>query len=74
MRPNEATLRPARENKNLGLRELARRVDISHQFLGRLEAGKATASVETFTKLASELNVPVALIAVSEAVPAAGVR
>jgi hypothetical protein len=37
-------------------------VGVSHQFLGRLEAGCATASQETMERLADKLDVPLKAI------------
>jgi hypothetical protein len=49
---------------------LARRVDVSHQFLGRLQMETATASDETMHRIAAELGVPVAAISHPESVAA----
>jgi transcriptional regulator with XRE-family HTH domain len=62
MEPNGPAFRTVRVSQHLGLRQLARRVGKSHQFLGRLEAGSATASEETMRRIAHELGVPVEAI------------
>lgn len=68
MKPNGPAFRTVRESKHLGLRQLARRVGKSHQFLGRLEAGSATASEATMQRIALELGVPVEAISHPEPV------
>jgi transcriptional regulator with XRE-family HTH domain len=49
-------LRDAREQKNLSLRELAQRVDLSPSALSQIETGKAQPSVKTLYALVSELS------------------
>lgn len=63
MKPKGASLRAIRLSKRIGLRELARAAGVSHQFLGRLEADEATASVETLSAAATGLDVPLEAIA-----------
>lgn len=63
MKPNGTSLRALRESKHIGLRELARTVGVSHQFLGRLENDEATASVQTMERIADKLEVTVGAIA-----------
>ena len=63
MKPNGTSLRALRKSKHIGLRELARSVGVSHQFLGRLESDDTTASVETMERLAEKLEVTVSAIA-----------
>jgi transcriptional regulator with XRE-family HTH domain len=70
MKPKGASLRALRESKHITRRAIAGRVDVSHQFFGRLEADEATASLETFTKIATDLGVPLAAIAHVEEVVA----
>jgi transcriptional regulator with XRE-family HTH domain len=49
-------LRAAREQKNLSLRELAHRIDVSPSALSQIETGKAQPSVKTLYALVSELR------------------
>jgi transcriptional regulator with XRE-family HTH domain len=72
VKPNDAKLRKVRKRRNLSRRELARRVGVSHQFLGRLENGDATASADTMGRLAYELGVP--LESITKAEPAGRAR
>ena len=68
MKPNDAKLRRVRKRRKLTRRELARRVGVSHQFLGRLEKGDTTASVATMERLADELGVSLEAITKPEPV------
>lgn len=70
MKPKGASLRALRESKHLTRRAIAGRVGVSHQFFGRLEADEATASLETFQKIAEHMGVPMAAIAHTEEVAA----
>ena len=70
MKPNGTSLRALRESKHIGLRQLARTVGVSHQFLGRLENDEATASAETMERIAEQLDVAVGAIAFEPAVSA----
>lgn len=70
MRPNGPSLRALRESKHISRRALARHAGVSHQFLGRLEADRATASTETMKRLADGMGVALAAIARTEDVHA----
>lgn len=63
MKPKGASLRAIRLSQRIGLRELARTAGVSHQFLSRLEADRATASEETLRGAADGLGVPLEAIA-----------
>ena len=52
-------LRRVRTQKKIGLRELARRIDIDPNALSRLETGKRKVTVEWLTKLSGALDIPV---------------
>lgn len=70
MRPKGASLRAIRLEKRIGLRELARSAGKSHQFVGRLERGDATASEDTMRALADGVGEPLEAIAHVEEVEA----
>lgn len=70
MKPKGASLRALRESKHITRRAIAGRVGVSHQFLGRLEADQATASAETFQRIAEDMGVALAAIAHVEEVHA----
>lgn len=70
MKPKGASLRALRESKHITRRALARSVGVSHQFVSRLEADRATASVETMQGLADRMGVELAAIAHTEQVTA----
>lgn len=70
MKPKGASLRALRESKHITRRAIAGRVGVSHQFFGRLEADEATASPETFERIARDLEVKLAAIAHVEEVAA----
>lgn len=50
-------LKKLRESKNFGLRELARKVEISASFLCEIEGGRSYPSTSVLERLASELGV-----------------
>jgi transcriptional regulator with XRE-family HTH domain len=52
-------LRKAREEKKIGLRELARRVGVSHSLISQIETGKSEPSISTLFSIVSELDLPV---------------
>jgi transcriptional regulator with XRE-family HTH domain len=52
-------LRQAREEKNVGLRELARRIGVSASLISQIETGKSEPSVSTLFAIVSELDLPV---------------
>lgn len=52
-------LRAARESKNIGLRELARRLGVSASLISQIETGKAEPSINTLFAIVSELELPV---------------
>jgi transcriptional regulator with XRE-family HTH domain/mannose-6-phosphate isomerase-like protein (cupin superfamily) len=52
-------LRKARESKNIGVRELARRIGVSASLISQIETGKSEPSVSTLTAIVSELDLPV---------------
>lgn len=51
-------LRAARESRNIGVRELARRIGVSPSLISQIETGKSDPSVNTLTAIANELDVP----------------
>jgi transcriptional regulator with XRE-family HTH domain len=52
-------LRRAREDQNIGLRELARRLGVSPALISQIETGKSEPSISTLFSIVSELNLPV---------------
>jgi transcriptional regulator with XRE-family HTH domain/quercetin dioxygenase-like cupin family protein len=52
-------LRTAREQKNIGLRELARRLGVSPSLISQIETGKTEPSINTLFAIVSELELPV---------------
>jgi transcriptional regulator with XRE-family HTH domain len=54
-----ARLRQAREEKHIGLRELARRLGVSPSLISQIETGKSEPSVSTLFSICSALNLPV---------------
>src|SRR6478609_9355129 len=52
-------LRLARENKNIGLRELARRLGVSPSLISQIETGKSEPSINTLFAIVGELELPV---------------
>jgi transcriptional regulator with XRE-family HTH domain len=52
-------LRLARENKSIGLRELARRLGVSPSLISQIETGKTEPSINTLFAIVSELELPV---------------
>lgn len=52
-------LREARESKNIGLRELARRLGVSPSLISQIETGKSEPSINTLFAMVSELELPV---------------
>src|SRR5690242_20445200 len=52
-------LRAAREQKNIGLRELARRLGVSASLISQIETGKTEPSINTLFAMVSELELPV---------------
>lgn len=52
-------LRIAREEKNIGLRELARRLGVSPSLISQIETGKTEPSINTLFAMVSELELPV---------------
>jgi transcriptional regulator with XRE-family HTH domain/quercetin dioxygenase-like cupin family protein len=51
-----ARLRAERERQRIGLRELARRVNVSASLISQIELGRATPSVGTLYSIVNELN------------------
>ncbi len=51
-----------RTEKELSLRELAKRVDLSASFLSQIEQGKASPSIENLKKIATNLEVRVSYL------------
>jgi transcriptional regulator with XRE-family HTH domain len=51
-------LRAARESRNIGVRELARRIGVSPSLISQIETGKSDPSVNTLTAIANELELP----------------
>lgn len=56
------SLRAVRERRGLGVRELARRIDVSASLISRIERGTVMPSVGTLFALSEALEVPVAEI------------
>jgi transcriptional regulator with XRE-family HTH domain len=54
-----ARLRQAREERHIGLRELARRIGVSASLVSQVETGKSEPSVSTLFSICSALNLPV---------------
>jgi transcriptional regulator with XRE-family HTH domain len=52
-------LRAAREEKNIGLRELARRLGVSASLISQIETGKTEPSINTLFAMVSELELSV---------------
>jgi transcriptional regulator with XRE-family HTH domain len=52
-------LRVAREEKSIGLRELARRLGVSASLISQIETGKTEPSINTLFAIVSELELPV---------------
>jgi transcriptional regulator with XRE-family HTH domain len=52
-------LREAREQKNIGLRELARRLGVSASLISQIETGKTEPSINTLFAMVSELELSV---------------
>lgn len=52
-------LREAREKKNIGLRELARRLGLSPSLISQIETGKSEPSINTLFAMVSELELSV---------------
>jgi transcriptional regulator with XRE-family HTH domain len=52
-------LRAAREQKNIGLRELARRLGVSPSLISQIETGKTEPSINTLFAIVSELELSV---------------
>jgi len=52
-------LRAAREEKNIGLRELARRLGVSPSLISQIETGKTEPSINTLFAMVSELELSV---------------
>jgi DNA-binding XRE family transcriptional regulator/mannose-6-phosphate isomerase-like protein (cupin superfamily) len=52
-------LRAAREQRNIGLRELARRLGVSASLISQIETGKTEPSINTLFAIVSELELPV---------------
>jgi transcriptional regulator with XRE-family HTH domain len=52
-------LRVAREEKDIGLRELARRLGVSASLISQIETGKTEPSINTLFAIVSELELPV---------------
>lgn len=53
------SLREAREQKKIGLRELARRLGVSASLISQIETGKSEPSINTLFAIVSELELPV---------------
>jgi transcriptional regulator with XRE-family HTH domain len=54
-----ARLREAREARNMSLRELARRLNLSPSLISQVETGKSQPSISTLFAMVGELEVPV---------------
>lgn len=64
------TIRELREEKDLSVRELAKKVDVSAAFLSDVELGRRHPSSETLTKIARTLGKPVAELSTLDTRPA----
>lgn len=51
-------IKEARSIKGYTLRELGKKTDLSHSFLGDIEAGRSRPSYENLAKILTELDVP----------------
>ena len=63
-------LRTIRSRQGIGLRELARRLDLSPSAISQIETGKMQPSVRTLYALAAEFGVPVDEVLFEEGLPA----
>lgn len=54
-----ARLRTAREAKKVGVRELARRIGVSHSLISQIETGRSEPSISTLFAIVGELEIPV---------------
>lgn len=52
-------IRSRRKDLGLSLRELAERTGVTHGFLGQIERGESSPSIETFLRIANALKAPV---------------
>ena len=52
-------IRSRRKELGLSLRDLAERTGVTHGFLGQIERGESSPSIETFLRIASALKAPV---------------
>lgn len=55
-------IKKSRNDKNLSLRDLAVKVDLSASFLSQIEQGKASPSIENLKKIATALDVRVSYL------------
>jgi len=62
-------IRQQREEMDLSLRELARRVEISAAFLSDIELGRRYPSDDVYLRLSEKLNVPLAELQSKDARP-----
>ncbi|CAN5365984.1 cupin domain-containing protein [soil metagenome] len=63
-------LRAARLERNISLREIARRINVSPSFVSQIELGKAKPSVGTLYAFVSELNLSLDDLMTDDSVPA----
>lgn len=52
-------IRSRRKDLGLSLRDLAERTGVTHGFLGQIERGESSPSIETFLRIANALKAPV---------------
>jgi transcriptional regulator with XRE-family HTH domain len=65
-------LRAERERQRIGVRELARRVDVSPSLISQIELGRALPSVGTLYAIANELDMSVDRLLFDDAAPRRG--
>lgn len=54
-----AKIRELREEKKLTLRQLGIQTELDHSYIGKIERGKASPSIETLEKIADALDVEI---------------
>jgi transcriptional regulator with XRE-family HTH domain len=64
-------LRRARQERRIGVRELARRVDVSSSLISQIETGKTQPSVRTLHAIVNELGISLDQLLDTDAPPAA---
>jgi transcriptional regulator with XRE-family HTH domain len=67
-------LRRARQERRIGVRELARRVDVSSSLISQIERGKTQPSVRTLHAITNELGISLDQLLDTDTLPAATAR